>query len=158
RVARTRAATGNWCICIATSRKPDGSLTAAREAHLLMSLRIRVARDLLEPCEAKVSSTVLKGAAGGNTRCLPGEGSNAFLLPDRRGRATTRRVNYEARVPPGNRMSARRHLLRIGTRQEGPSAARGPCGGMGQRYQGGREALSAFRRLPKRRRLVNRGM
>ena len=28
--------------------------------------------DLLEPCEAKVSSTVLRGTAGGDTRGLPG--------------------------------------------------------------------------------------
>jgi len=58
--ARTRVATGNWCICSATSRKPGDSLVKARIAHLLMIFRIRVVSDLLEPCEAKVSSTVVR--------------------------------------------------------------------------------------------------
>src|SRR5438552_2358989 len=70
--ARTRAATGNWYICTATSRKPSDSLERATDAPLLMNFRIRAVSDLLEPCEAKVSSTVLRGAGGGDTLCLPG--------------------------------------------------------------------------------------
>src|SRR5262249_55474536 len=35
--------------------------------------RTRAVSDLLEPCEVKVSSTVLRGGAGGDTRALPGE-------------------------------------------------------------------------------------
>src|SRR5260370_38056094 len=64
REARTRGATGNWYICIATSRKPNASLDRQRKAHLLMIFRIRAVSDLLEPCEAKVSSTVLRGGGG----------------------------------------------------------------------------------------------
>src|SRR5438067_11494982 len=45
---------------------------------LLMGFRIRAVSDLLEPCEVKVSSTVLRGAAGGDTRGLPGGGSNVL--------------------------------------------------------------------------------
>jgi WD40 repeat protein len=37
-----------------------------------MSLRIRAVNDLLEPCEAKVSSTVLRGGGGSDTSSLPG--------------------------------------------------------------------------------------
>ena len=44
----------------ATSRKPDGSLAPAKEAILLMRLWIQAVSDLLEPCEAKVSSTVVR--------------------------------------------------------------------------------------------------
>jgi hypothetical protein len=44
----------------------------ARIAHLLMIFRIRVVSDLLEPCEAKVSSTVLRGGGGGDAPALPG--------------------------------------------------------------------------------------
>src|SRR5438270_14102033 len=72
RVARTRVATENWYTCTATSRKPNDSLGRSRTVHLLMSLRIRVVRDLLEPCEVKASSTVLRGEADGDIRFLPG--------------------------------------------------------------------------------------
>jgi len=34
--------------------------------------QVGLARDLLEPCEAKVSSTVLRGGGGGDTLALPG--------------------------------------------------------------------------------------
>jgi hypothetical protein len=37
-----------------------------------MIFRIRAVSDLLEPCEVKVSSTVLRGEAGGDTCFLPG--------------------------------------------------------------------------------------
>jgi len=47
-------------------------LVKARIAHLLMIFRIRVVSDLLEPCEAKVSSTVLRGGGGGDAPALPG--------------------------------------------------------------------------------------
>ena len=39
---------------------------------MLMIFRIRVVSDLLEPCEAKVSSTVLRGGGGGDAPALPG--------------------------------------------------------------------------------------
>src|ERR1700719_4349422 len=78
--ARTRGATGNWYTCTATSRKPNASLDRPRKAHLLMIFRIRAVSDLLEPCEAKVSSTVLRGAAGGDTRGLPGRRKPAYRL------------------------------------------------------------------------------
>src|SRR5271154_3293792 len=71
--ARTRVATGNWYTCTATSRKPNASLDWPRRACLLMIFRIRVVSDLLEPCEAKVSSTVLRGGGGSNTLSLPGQ-------------------------------------------------------------------------------------
>src|SRR5258707_581705 len=81
-MARTRGATGNWYICTATSRKPSDSLPRPRKAHLLMRFRIRAVSDLLEPCEAKVSSTVLRGGGGGDTLSLPGEVSDGLRLPD----------------------------------------------------------------------------
>src|SRR3954470_12148250 len=71
--ARTRGATGNWYPCTATSRRPNASLDWPRNAPLLMSFRIRAVSDLLEPCAAKVASTVLRGVAGGDTRGLPGD-------------------------------------------------------------------------------------
>jgi hypothetical protein len=37
-----------------------------------MIFRIRAVSDLLEPCEIKVSSPVLRGEAGGDTCFLPG--------------------------------------------------------------------------------------
>jgi hypothetical protein len=40
-----------------------------------------VVSDLLEPCEAKVSSTDLRGGGGGDTLALPGGRSNALPLP-----------------------------------------------------------------------------
>ena len=50
-----------------------------------MSLRIRAVSDLLEPCEAKVSSTVLRGEAGGDSRFLPGSGGRLPLPTRKRG-------------------------------------------------------------------------
>src|SRR5438552_13514997 len=79
--ARTRAATGNWYICTGTSRKPSDSLERATDAPLLMNFRIRAVSDLLEPCEAKVSSTVLRGAGGGDTLCLPGHFCLFWIAP-----------------------------------------------------------------------------
>jgi hypothetical protein len=38
-----------------------------------MKLLTRVVSDLLEPCEVKVSSTVLRGDGGGDTLVLPGD-------------------------------------------------------------------------------------
>src|SRR5260370_23807151 len=73
RAARTRAATGNWYICTATSRKPSDSLDRSGRTPLLMNFRIRAVNDLLEPCEAKVSRTVLRGGGGSNTSSLPGQ-------------------------------------------------------------------------------------
>src|SRR5438270_13366953 len=73
-MARTRAATENWYTCTATSRKPNASLERPRKAPLLMIFRIRAVSDLLEPCEAKVSNTVLRGGGGGDTLALPGVG------------------------------------------------------------------------------------
>ena len=46
-----------------------------------MIFRIRAVSDLLEPCEAKVSSTVLRGGGGGDTLSLPGEWREPFRLP-----------------------------------------------------------------------------
>src|ERR1700732_921768 len=93
-MARTRVATENWYICTATSRKPNVSLGRPRRAHLLMIFMIRAVSDLLEPCEAKVSRTVLRGAAGGDIRGLPGGIVNERHLgdnaPDGRGRAARR--------------------------------------------------------------------
>ena len=38
-----------------------------------MIFRIRAVSDLLEPCEVKVSSPVLRGEVGGDTCFLPGD-------------------------------------------------------------------------------------
>src|SRR5271166_302334 len=70
--ARTRGATENWYTCTATSRRPNASLDWPRKAPLLMIFRIRAVSDLLEPCEAKVSSTVLRGRGDGDILSLPG--------------------------------------------------------------------------------------
>src|SRR5258708_6239437 len=43
--------------------------------------RIRAVSDLLEPCEAKVSSPVLRGGGGGDTLALPGGGGDTLALP-----------------------------------------------------------------------------
>src|SRR5260370_41541621 len=80
-MARTRGATGNWYTCTATSRKPNASLDRRRKAPLLMFFWIRAVSDLLEPCEAKVSSTVLRGGGGGDTLALPGDAGNSVALP-----------------------------------------------------------------------------
>jgi hypothetical protein len=46
-----------------------------------MIFRIRAVSDLLEPCEVKVSSTVLRGGGGGDTLALPGGGGDTLALP-----------------------------------------------------------------------------
>ena len=47
-----------------------------------MIFRIRAVSDLLEPCEAKVSSTVLRGKGMATSSLYPEEVSDGLLLPD----------------------------------------------------------------------------